>query len=79
RGLAFGFPLGVPFGLSIFVLAGGAVFMFIGIVASGGNPVAAAAAGLLVHARPVPVGVTVRDVGGTRAASCVGGHIMTDE
>ena len=44
----------VPFVLSVCVLAGGASeFMFIGIVASG-NPLAAAAAGLLVNARHIP-------------------------
>ncbi|PBO35829.1 AzlC family ABC transporter permease [Salmonella enterica] len=48
--MAYGFPLWVPFVLSIFVLAGASEFMFIGIVASGGNPLAAAAAGLLVNA-----------------------------
>ncbi len=67
--MAYGFPLWVPFVLSIFVLAGASEFMFIGIVASGGNPLAAAAAGLLVNARHVPFGVTVRDLVGTRAAS----------
>ncbi len=62
-----------------FVLAGASEFMFIGIVASGGNPLAAAAAGLLVNARHVPFGVTVRDLVGTRAASFFGCHIMNDE
>ncbi|HFJ4590301.1 TPA: AzlC family ABC transporter permease [Salmonella enterica] len=77
--MAYGFPLWVPFVLSIFVLAGASEFMFIGIVASGGNPLAAAAAGLLVNARHVPFGVTVRDLVGTRAASFFGCHIMNDE
>jgi predicted branched-subunit amino acid permease len=46
--------------------------MFIGIVASGGNPLAAAAAGLLVNARHIPFGVTVRDlVGSAPSASSV--------
>jgi predicted branched-subunit amino acid permease len=53
--------------------------MFIGIVASGGNPLAAAAAGLLVNARHIPFGVTVRDLVGSRAASFLGCHIMNDE
>jgi predicted branched-subunit amino acid permease len=43
--MAYGFPVWVPFVLSITVLAGASEFMFIGIVASGGNPLAAAAAG----------------------------------
>ena len=39
--MAYGFPVWVPFVLSITVLAGASEFMFIGIVASGGNPLAA--------------------------------------
>ncbi|MGE0972591.1 AzlC family ABC transporter permease [Klebsiella sp. WOUb02] len=77
--IAYGFPVWVPFVLSICVLAGASEFMFIGIVASGGNPLAAAAAGLLVNARHVPFGVTVRDLVGRRGASLLGCHIMNDE
>lgn len=77
--MAYGFPVWVPFVLSIFVLAGASEFMFIGIIASGGNPLAAAAAGLLVNARHIPFGVTVRDLVGTRVASLLGCHIMNDE
>lgn len=36
--IAYGFPIWVPFVLSVSVLAGASEFMFIGIVASGGNP-----------------------------------------
>ena len=61
------------------VLAGASEFMFIGIVASGGNPLAAAAAGLLVNARHVPFGVTVRELVGKRGLSYLGCHIMNDE
>ena len=64
--VTYGFPIWVP-------------FVFIGIVASGGNPLAAAAAGLLVNARHIPFGVTVRDLVGQRAASFLGCHIMNDE
>ena len=77
--VAYGFPIWVPFVLSVCVLAGASEFMFIGIVASGGNPLAAAAAGLLVNARHIPFGVTVRDLAGQRAASFLGCHIMNDE
>lgn len=77
--MAYGFPLWVPLLLSVSVLAGASEFMFIGIVASGGNPLAAAAAGLLVNARHIPFGVTVRDLVGRRAASFLGCHIMNDE
>ena len=77
--MAYGFPVWVPFVLSLTVLAGASEFMFIGIVASGGNPLAAAAAGLLVNARHVPFGVTVRELVGKRGASLLGCHIMNDE
>ena len=79
QAMAYGFPLWVPLLLSVSVLAGASEFMFIGIVASGGNPLAAAAAGLLVNARHIPFGVTVRDLVGRRAASFIGCHIMNDE
>ncbi|WP_163115856.1 AzlC family ABC transporter permease, partial [Acinetobacter baumannii] len=52
--VAYGFPLWVPLLLSVAVLAGASEFMFIGIIASGGSPLAAAAAGLLVNARHIP-------------------------
>lgn len=64
---------------SVSVLAGASEFMFIGIVASGGSPLAAAAAGLLVNARHIPFGVTVRELVGRRALSFIGCHIMNDE
>lgn len=77
--VAYGFPLWVPLVLSVSVLAGASEFMFIGIVASGGSPLAAAAAGLLVNARHIPFGVTVRELVGRRALSFIGCHIMNDE
>ncbi|MBH8333298.1 AzlC family ABC transporter permease [Pseudomonas aeruginosa] len=77
--VAYGFPLWVPLLLSVSVLAGASEFMFIGIVASGGSPLAAAAAGLLVNARHIPFGGTVRGLVGRRALSFIGCHIMNDE
>lgn len=77
--VAYGFPLWVPLLLSVSVLAGASEFMFIGIVASSGSPLAAAAAGLLVNARHIPFGVTVRELVGRRALSFIGCHIMNDE
>ncbi|GAA3564954.1 AzlC family ABC transporter permease [Amycolatopsis ultiminotia] len=75
-----GFPLWAPMLLSLLVFAGASQFMFVGIVASGGNPLAAVAAGLLVNARHVPFGFAVGDVFGrglfTRLA---GSHLMVDE
>src|SRR5690606_24505720 len=77
--MAYGFPLGVPYVLSITVLAGASAFMVIGIVASGGNPQASAAAGVLATPRHVPFGVTVRELVGKRSLSFLGCHIMNDE
>lgn len=77
--MAYGFPLWLPLLLSVVVLAGASEFMFIGIVASGGNPLAAAVAGLLVNARHFPFGVTVRDLVGKGVMSVLGCHIMNDE
>lgn len=77
--MAYGFPLWLPVLASFVVLAGASEFMFIGIIASGGNPFAAAMAGLLVNARHIPFGVAVRELVGTRLLSAVGCHIMNDE
>ncbi len=77
--IAEGFPLWVPMALSTMVLAGASEFMFIGIVAGGGSPLMAAAAGLLVNARHLPFGIAVKDLVGRKAASWLGCHIMNDE
>jgi 4-azaleucine resistance transporter AzlC len=76
---AYGFPWWVPITSTLFVLAGASEFMFIAIVASGGNPLAAAVAGLLVNARHFPFGIAVRDLVGTRLQELLGCHIMNDE
>lgn len=75
-----GLPLWLPMLLSVVVFAGAAQFIFVGIVASGGNPIAAVAAGLLVNARHVPFGFAVGDVLGRGWLSrIVGSHLMVDE
>ena len=75
-----GFPLWAPMLLSLLVFAGASQFMFVGIVASGGNPLAAVAAGLLVNARHVPFGFAVGDVlGRGRLGRLAGSHLMIDE
>lgn len=75
-----GLPMWLPMMLSLLVFAGAAQFMFIGIVASGGNPVAAAVAGLLVNARHLPFGFSISDVfGDSWAKRIVGSHVMIDE
>src|SRR3954463_10186310 len=61
-GLAFGaitvgarLPTWLPIVLSIAVFGGGAQFLFVGVVAAGGSPLAAAAAALLVNGRLLPL------------------------
>lgn len=61
-----GLPVWLPMLLlSVLVFAGAAQFVFVGLVASGGNPIAAVLAGLLVNTRLVPLGMAVGDVLGT--------------
>ncbi|SHN04091.1 AzlC family ABC transporter permease [Cryptosporangium aurantiacum] len=57
-----GFPLWLPILLSVLVFAGAAQFLFLGLIAGGGNPLAAVAAGLLVNARHLPFGLAVAQV-----------------
>ena len=79
--VASGFPLWFPAAQSVLVLAGASEFLFIGVVAAGGNPLAAAAAGLLVNARHLPYGLALPDTitGPGRARRLLGSHVMNDE
>lgn len=75
-----GFPVWAPMLMSLLVFAGASQFMFVGIVAAGGNPFAAVLAGLLVNARHLPFGFALGDVLGKRwAARIAGSHLMIDE
>jgi branched chain amino acid efflux pump len=75
-----GLPLWLPTLLSLLVFAGGAQFMFVGLIASGGNPIAAVVAGLLVNSRHVPFGFAIGDVLGRGwARRIAGSHLMIDE
>jgi 4-azaleucine resistance transporter AzlC len=74
-----GFPLWVPVTTAVLVLAGSSEFLFVGIIAAGGSPVAAVLAGLLVNARHITYGLTVSDVVGSGWRRLVGTHIMNDE
>ncbi len=85
-GLSFGaitvsadLPWWLPMLLSVVVFAGAAQFLFIGLIASGGNPVAAVAAGVLVNVRHVPFGFAVADILGTGWKRIAGCHLMIDE
>jgi 4-azaleucine resistance transporter AzlC len=78
--VSLGLPLWLPMLLSVVVFAGAAQFMFVGIVAAGGNPIAAVVAGLLVNARHLPFGFAIGGVLGTGwMRRIVGSHLMIDE
>jgi 4-azaleucine resistance transporter AzlC len=77
--VASGFPVWLPAVTATLVLAGSSEFLFVGIVAGGGNPFAAVAAGLLVNARHVPYGLALPDVLGRGWRRAVGTHVMNDE
>lgn len=74
-----GFPVWLPILLGCVVLAGSSEFLFIGIVAAGGSPIAAVLAGLLVNARHVPYGLSIPDAVGTGWRRPLGVHLMNDE
>src|SRR6516162_10522427 len=74
-----GFPLWVPAAQSVLVLAGASEFLFVGIVAAGGSPIAAALAGLLVNSRHLPYGLALPPgVTGRRWGRLLGTHAMYD-
>jgi branched chain amino acid efflux pump len=74
-----GLPLWLPVLLSIVVFAGASQFLFVGIVAAGGSPIAAMIGGLLVNSRHVAFGLAVSDVIGRGWRRLPGSHVMTDE
>lgn len=74
-----GLPFWVPVLLSIVVFAGASQFLFVGIVAAGGSPIAAMIGGLLVNTRHVAFGLAVSDVIGRGWRRLPGSHVMTDE
>ncbi|MEU1982813.1 AzlC family ABC transporter permease [Nocardia sp. NPDC019395] len=76
---AAGFPLWFPVVLGLLVMAASSEFLFIGIIAAGGSPVAAVLAGLLVNARHLPFGLSVPDVLGRGPWRFLGIHLMNDE
>ncbi len=61
------------------VSVGSSEFLFAGIVASGGSPVAAALAGILVNIRHLPFGLSVSSSVGKGPMRFLGYHIMNDE
>lgn len=74
-----GFPLWVPVATAVLVFAGSSEFLFVGIIAAGGSPVAAVLAGLLVNARHVTYGLALPDVIEPGWRRLAGSHLMNDE
>ncbi|WNV74299.1 AzlC family ABC transporter permease [Geodermatophilus sp. DSM 44513] len=75
-----GLPLWLPVALSLAVFAGAAQFLFVGVIAAGGTPLSAVAAGLLVNARLVPLGLAVGDLLGPGwLRRLAGAHLLVDE
>jgi 4-azaleucine resistance transporter AzlC len=73
-------PLLITMAMSLLVLAGGAQFLAVAIIAAGGGPVAAVAGGLLLNLRHLPYGLAVADVVGDRwPAKVFGAHLLIDE
>lgn len=72
-----GFPVWTPNLMSVLVFGGASQFLFTGIVAAGGSPVAAVLAGLLVNARHLPFGFALADT--VREHRLVGSYLMIDE
>ncbi|GHG81273.1 hypothetical protein GCM10012319_34370 [Comamonas sp. KCTC 72670] len=78
--VASGLSVGLASAMSLLVFAGGAQFMAVGVVASGGSPVAAVIAGLLLNASHLSFGLAMTDVLGARwPLRLLGSHLMVDE
>ncbi len=77
---AAGVPWPLTVAMSLLVLAGGAQFLAVAVVAAGGSPVAAVAGGLLLNVRHLPFGLAVANVVGDRwPARVLGAHLLIDE
>ncbi|GAB3896221.1 AzlC family ABC transporter permease [Kibdelosporangium lantanae] len=74
-----GLPLWLPMLLSVVVFAGAAQFLFVAVVAAGGNPVTAVLTGLLVNTRLVPMGFAVAEVLGKGPKRLLASHLLMDE
>jgi 4-azaleucine resistance transporter AzlC len=78
--VASGLPLWLPAALSVLVIAGSSELLFVGVVAAGGSPIAAALAGLLVNSRHLPYGLALPSgVLGRGWRRLLGTHLMNDE
>ncbi len=78
--VSVGLPIWLPMLLSVVVFAGASQFLFVAIIAAGGNPIAAFAAGLLVNARHLPFALSIGEViGHGWLRRVVGSQLIIDE
>ena len=78
--VAEGVPVWLVIAMSTLVFAGGAQFLAIGVLGSGGGAAAALVAALVLNIRHLPFGMTIAGVLGDRWPSrLVGSHLMVDE
>jgi len=77
--VAGGLPWWVPVAMSLLVFAGGSQIAAVGVVLSGGSPLAAVAAGAVLNTRLLPYGLAVADVMGPAEADrpTAGGPVGT--
>lgn len=78
---AAGVPLSKIVAMSLFVYAGGAQFLAVGLISAGGTALAIVVAGLLLNARHLPFGLAIgaETLGAGPLRRIVGSHLMTDE
>jgi 4-azaleucine resistance transporter AzlC len=74
-----GFPVWLPVLTAVVVVAGSSEFLFVGIIAAGGSPLAAVLAGLLVNARHLTYGLALPGVIESGWQRLAGTHLMNDE
>lgn len=76
---SFDLPMWIPLVLSVTVLAGAAEFTFIGMIATGANPIFAAFTGLLINLRHLPFGLSVAEFIQNNIFKYMACHVMNDE
>ncbi|NMI01224.1 AzlC family ABC transporter permease [Pseudonocardia acidicola] len=73
-------PMPLTVAMSLLVFAGGSQFLAVAVVAAGGGPIAAVAAGLLLNARHLPFGLAMSGIVAKRwPGRLLGAHILIDE